>query len=150
MLENLWSHGIVDQISDKMIRQEVTVDQYENISKTHEYYLWNFINNDVQGPLEIFSYFIDFSVHPLRDILNIIDIPYFESKTSESYDFLINLGFRAHGNVWKNGYFHPVCLAFNKRRKVTSTWDGHCYCPSGIIDMIGELNPEFLLNAKIN
>jgi hypothetical protein len=131
-----------------MVRELVTVDQYEKIAKEHEYYLWNFTNPDAN--ITIFSYFTDTPFHPLRQLLDTIDIPYFESKTSESYDFLYNIGFTVKDGIWRKGHFLPVALAFNKRRKVASTHDGYCYCIEGFIDMIYELNPKFILNAKTN
>jgi hypothetical protein len=75
-----------------------------------------------------------------------VDIPFFESYTEDSVDFLINLGFSAK-KFWSGGKeFSPIMIGFNKNRKVTSTQDGICYCTEGIIDIVYQLNPKFILD----
>lgn len=75
-----------------------------------------------------------------------VDIPFFESYTEDSVDFLINLGFSAK-KFWLGGKeFAPIMIGFNKNRKVTSTQDGICYCTEGIIDIVYQLNPKFILD----
>jgi hypothetical protein len=137
-----------------MIREQVTIEDYERISRENEYYLWHFVRKDSTGPVMIFSYFEEehhFRGHQLKGILDKIDIPYFESYLEDSYDFIINLGISAK-HLWipETKEFNTIMMAFNKRRKVTSTFEGHCMCMEGILDMIYILNPQYILNAKFD
>ena len=92
-------------------------------------------------------------------ILDKIDIPYFESYTEESIDFLINLGIPGD-KLWmppkdikryipKEFYFPPIILTFHKSLFKNSTFDV-CYCAEGLMDIIGRLNIQFLLDAKLD
>jgi hypothetical protein len=137
-----------------MIRERVTIEDYERISRENEYYLWHFVRKDSTGPVMIYSYFERENYlkgHQLKGILDKIDIPYFESYLEDSYDFLINLGISAK-HLWipETKEFNTIIIAFNKRRKVTSTFEGYCMCMEGILDMIYQLNPQYILNAKFD
>jgi hypothetical protein len=137
-----------------MIRERVKVEDYERISRENEFYLWHFVRKESTGPVMIFSYFEQkhsLRGHQLKGLLDKIDIPYFESYLEDSYDFLINLGISAK-NLWipETNEFNTIILAFNKRRKVTSTFEGHCLCLEGVLDMIYLLNPQYILNAKLD
>ena len=138
-----------------MIREKVTIQDYERITKENEYLVWNFI---IRGnyPLEIFSFFEETEErHTLREVLTCIDIPYFESDIdNDSIDFLINLEISPYQLWKKNGnggsMFYPVFIGFNKGRKINSSAEGYCYCKDGLIDLIYELEPKFILNAKLD
>ena len=134
-----------------MIREQVTVEDFNRISQENEYYLWHFVKKVYTGPLEIQPYFDDKTEkYKLKTILDMVDIPFFESYTEDSVDFLINLGFSAK-NFWSGGKeFAPIMIGFNKNRKVTSTQDGICYCTEGIIDIVYQLNPKFILDKYGN
>ena len=106
-----------------MIRKKVTIQDYEKIAKNNEYFIWNFITKD-DYPYEIFSFFEkNVDVHPLKEVLKYIKIPYFESYLDkDSVDFLINLELSPH-HLWRKdvegkSIFHPLFVGFNKRRKV--------------------------------
>ena len=139
-----------------MIRKKVTIQDYEKIAKNNEYFIWNFITKD-DYPYEIFSFFEkNVDVHPLKEVLKYIKIPYFESYLDkDSVDFLINLELSPH-HLWRKdvegkSIFHPLFVGFNKRRKVNSSYDENsCYCKEGLINLIFELNPNFILNAKLD
>jgi len=137
-----------------MIREKVTVQDYERISRENEYYLWHFVKKNGPGIEMIYSYFEREQLlkgHQLKGILDKIDIPYFESYADDSVDFLINLGMPGE-KFWipESKEFNPVMLAFNRRRKVTSTFEGNCMCIQGILDMVYVLNPQYILNAKLD
>ena len=134
-----------------MIREQVTVEDFNRISKENEYYLWHFVKKEYVASLEIQSYFYDKTEkYKLKTILDMVDIPFFESYTEDSVDFLINLGFSAK-KFWSGGKeFAPIMIGFNKNRKVTSTQDGICYCTEGIIDIVYQLNPKFILDKHGN
>jgi hypothetical protein len=130
-----------------MIREQVTVEDFNRISQENEYYLWHFVKKVYTPALEIQPYFDDKTEkYKLKTILDMVDIPFFESYTEDSVDFLINLGFSAK-KFWSGGKeFAPIMIGFNKNRKVTSTQDGICYCTEGIIDIVYQLNPKFILD----
>lgn len=134
-----------------MIREQVTVEDFNRISKENEYYLWHFVKKVYTPALEIQPYFDDKTEkYKLKTILDMVDIPFFESYTEDSVDFLINLGFSAK-KFWSGGKeFDPIMIGFNKNRKVTSTKDGICYCTEGIIDIVYQLNPKFILDKYGN
>lgn len=137
-----------------MIREKITIQDYERISQENEYYLWHFVRKNNTGPVMIYSYFEEeeaFKGHQLKGILDKIDIPYFESYLEDSFDFLIDLGIPAN-LLWipETKEFNTIILAFNKRRKVTSTFEGYCMCMEGILDMVYLLNPQYILNAKFD
>jgi hypothetical protein len=135
-----------------MIREQITIQDFEKISRENEYFLWHFVKKNGPGPEMIYSYFEDeqyMKGHQLKGILDKIDIPYFESHVDDSIDFLINLGMPGQ-KLWipESKEFNPIILAFNKRRKVTSTFEGHCMCMQGVLDMIYELNPQYILSVN--
>jgi hypothetical protein len=136
-----------------MIRERVKIEDYEKISNENEFYLWHFVRKNDIGPLAIYSYFENDirKGHALRVILDKIDIPYFESYLENSYDFLINLGISGE-KLWisETKEFNTIMLAFNKRRKITSTFEGHCMCVEGVLDMIYQLNPNYILNVNFD
>jgi hypothetical protein len=133
-----------------MIREQITVKDYERISKENEYYLWHFVRKSDTGPILIHSIFDDsLKENHLKPLLEIFDIPYFESYIEDSLDFLDMLGIPLnllYLNKIQN--FNTFILAFKKRRLVTSTLDGYCMCSEGITDLIYNLNPEFI--EKLN
>lgn len=137
-----------------MIREQVTVQDYERIAKENEYYLWYFVRKGGNGPQTIYSYFEPETinkVHSLKILLDKIDIPYFESYVEDSVDFLINVGIPFNDlRIKKSKEFKTAILAFKKRRKMVSNFDGYCVCVEGIVDMIYFLNPEFILNANLD
>jgi hypothetical protein len=137
-----------------MIREQITIKDFEKVSRDNEYYLWHFVKKNGTGPEMIYSYFEGehyLKGHQLKMILDKVNIPYFESYVDDSIDFLINLGMSAK-NIWipETKEFNPIILAFNKRRKVTSTFEGYCHCMEGVLDMIYLLNPEYILNVKFD
>ena len=131
-----------------MIREQVTVEDFNRISQENEYYLWHFVKKVYTGPLEIQPYFDDKTEkYKLKTILDMVDIPFFESYTEDSVDFLINLGNPFIENVYKLKVHNPVVVAFNRKRMVTHTFGPYCYCVEGVISLIGELNPQFILDT---
>jgi hypothetical protein len=134
-----------------MIREKIKVDDFNRISKDHEYFLWNFV---IQGQgmssthiRPIFEPEDYKNPNPLKSILELIPIPYFESRLEESYDFVMNLGDIFTKNVYKQNFFYPLIIGFNKRRVVSSTYS-RCYCVEGILEIIGDLNTQFILDAN--
>tara|TARA_R110000868_G_scaffold246705_1_gene503274 strand:- start:1230 stop:1628 length:399 start_codon:yes stop_codon:yes gene_type:complete len=132
-----------------MVRERITVNDFERISKDNEYFIWHFVNpNSVTAVKSIFQTENPFNPNPLISILKLIPIPYFESDSQDSYDFLINLSEPFMVNAYRNNTYNPVMISFNRKRMVNHTFGPHCYCPEGIIELIGELNPKFILDAN--
>jgi hypothetical protein len=155
-----------------MIREIVTIKDYERIAKENEYFLWHFVQKEQQkNSPTIFSYFVeDTSVYKkqndLKPILDKVNIPYFESYTEESVDFLIDLGLPGSllytpppppPETSKNNrtyiprefYHSPVILGFNRFLYKSSTFET-CYCIEGVIDLISKLNIDFLINSELD
>ena len=151
-----------------MIRQEVSTNDFYRIAKENEYFLWHFLQKEQEATrLGIWSIFKENTAvnknvdNALIHILDKIDIPYFESYTQDSIDFLMDIGLDGKllwsSNNFKNWYvdkkynFKPIIVGFKRNKIITSTFEeGNCYCYKGIIEIIGKLNPEFLLNYKID
>jgi hypothetical protein len=151
-----------------MIRQEVSINDFRRIAKENEYFLWHFLQKEQESTsLGIWSIFKENTStnknvdNALIHILDKIDIPYFESYTQDSIDFLMDMGLDGKllwtSNNFKNWYvdkkqnFKPIIIGFKRNKIITSTFEeGNCYCYEGIIELIGKLNPEFLLNYKID
>lgn len=135
-----------------MIREKIKVEDFERISKENEFFLWNFVVHNKHN-LEIRPIFESNSndefPNALISILEIVDIPYFETEVKDAYDFLINLDNGFIKNVFVNNGFEPHLISFNRRRMVGNTLKPKCYCIEGVLDLIGELNPQFLLDSKI-
>lgn len=131
-----------------MIRKKITVEDFEKVAKENEFFIWHFFNPHLN--LSLNSIFLPpkpLNPNPLPEILRVIDVPYFETDSKTAYDFLINLGNPFIENVYKINIHSPVVIAFNRRRMVTHTFGPHCYCIEGVISLIGELNPQFILDT---
>ena len=132
-----------------MIREKITVSDFDRITKENEFFIWHFVNpNSVTHLKSIFEPDNPFYPNPLISILKSISVPYFESDSQESYDFLINLGTPFIVNARKNNHYNPVVVSFNRNRMVNHTFGPYCYCIEGVIELIGELNPQFILDIN--
>jgi hypothetical protein len=149
-----------------MIREKVKVEVFEKIAKENEYFLWHFLGKDQSGPdsiLGLWSYFDiklkdkdDQYPHAVRVLIDEFPkVPYFESYTEDSMDFLINLGLNV-GELFRippdqsikplprSFFYNPVVLGFHRRRLVYHTHKT-CYCVEGMLEVIEKLNPELLV-----
>ena len=82
-----------------MIRQEVSVKDFYKIAKENEYFLWHFLQKGQElTKLSLWSIFKENTAvnkdfdNALIHILDKINIPYFESYTEDSIDFLMDIG----------------------------------------------------------
>ena len=132
-----------------MIIEKVTVKDYMEIAKKHKIFLWHFLQkNQCSNCLTLFSYFDDAKEgrdHRIRIIIDHLKIPYFESYTSESVDFLINNGVK-HNQLWNGGTFAPIILGFKDGVSVANTGQV-CYCTEGLIRIISKLDITLLENS---
>lgn len=136
-----------------MIREKITTKDYERISKENEYYIWHFTMTDELNRTvtkSIFSENND-SNNIIPELLDIYDIPYYESEIKNSLDFLDMIGIPIQ-QLWIREYneFKHFILAFKRKRLIASTLDGYCMCPEGITELLLKLNPEIVLNAKLD
>jgi hypothetical protein len=137
---------------------KISHKDFIKIAKENDYFLWHFLQkNQNDGNLTIRSIEEgdnkDSALH-LNILLKEIDIPYFESYTEDSIDFLHELGI-PYDNLWNPNFnfiiktndtnFHPLVIGFRKHQKVSSTLET-CYCLDGVVKIIGKLNPELILN----
>jgi hypothetical protein len=142
-----------------MERKIITTKDFYNVARNNDYFLWHFIQkNQEDSTLGLFSYFKtkEHGDNKIKELLDLIDIPYFESYTEESLDFLYDLGI-PYNNLWISKEppiplsppqrFNPILIGFNKFNKILTTMD-KCYCVEGILDIISTLNPKFL--TKVN
>jgi hypothetical protein len=145
-----------------MERKIITVNEFQNVARNNEYFLWHFLQkNQEESSIGLYSYFEEREgeENKVREIMDTIKIPYFESYVEDSIDFLHGLGI-PYDRLWSpitnpriilknpfNQSFNPVLIGFNKFTKVLSTMD-RCYCVDGIMDVILELNPEFLTSVN--
>jgi hypothetical protein len=132
--------------------EKVTPADYRRISKTNDYYIWHFYNPDLTA-ITLKSYFWepnkDIPINITKHLIDTFNVPYFETDIREHYDFLITFkdGFRYH--VWTKGMFNSVFLAFRKFTLVSSTWDGICNCPEGLIELIYLLDPKLVSTLSV-
>lgn len=124
--------------------------EFYKIAEENEFFIWHFIVPDKTGlAIQPYNYIDENPLrnNPLKEIIDLTKIPYFESKTEEEYDFLMNLSDGFSKKMWSEKFgFNPVIIGFNRRKKVTSTFDGICYCTEGLLEIIFKLNPQYLLN----
>lgn len=125
--------------------EKIKYTDFDRISKENEYYLWHFIRRD-QGSLVLQSMFEnEKEVNHLKQFLEMVPIPYFESYADESIDFLTNLGISAK-QLWEPKVnFNPLVVGFNKKSPISNTFN-FCYCIEGLTEVVLRLNPKFLEN----
>jgi hypothetical protein len=143
-----------------MERKIITINDFYDVARNNEFFLWHFLQkNQEKSDLVIQSYFKtkENSENKLKEILDLIDIPYFESYTEDSIDFLHDIGGFNYDKLWnqntpntnefKDVRFNPLLIGFKRTNKVSDTFE-KCYCFEGIIEIIGDLNPEFLMSIN--
>lgn len=140
---------------------KVTHKDFMKIAKENDFFLWHFLQkNQNDGNLLIRSVYDgeNFnSANQLNLLLKEIQIPYFESYTEDSIDFLHELGipydklwnpdFNFDNKVGIDTQYHPVVIGFKKFQKVETTFDV-CYCIDGIVKIIGKISPELILKYQ--
>lgn len=145
-------------------RKIVNVSDFHTIARNNEYYIWHFLQkNQTKNALSLFSYFDDVAtdkdavqIHMLKYIIDEIPIPYFESFTEDSLDFLMGLGYDVNylykipkTPSAKEFYFSPIFIGFNRFKIIGSSAE-KCYCHETLIELIMQMNPKFLLDSKFD
>jgi carbonic anhydrase len=85
-----------------MIREVISHKDFLRIGKENEFYIWHFLQKNQDKNLLSFSSVLEEKkeYNELKVLLEHVDIPYFESYTEDSIDFLNNLGF-SYKSLWK-------------------------------------------------
>lgn len=140
-----------------MVREQIKVEDFDRVGRQYEYFIWNFVskNQNVNWPTirPIFNFDETHYKSPnfLIPLLEVFDVPYFETYIEDSIDFLSNLGVPLDSLYLREvEWFKPFMLTFNRKRMVNSTYNGFCYCPEGITKLLIDLNPDIVLNANID
>jgi hypothetical protein len=129
---------------------EISINDFEKISKSNEFWLWHLIEAKENPILELQPLSRPFTLdrlHTLEEIVKKTEIPFFETNVYDCVDFLMYLDntiLHKLKNKDKKNVLGPVVLGFNHSRLVYSTIH-HCYCPEGVLEVIGKLNPEYLI-----
>jgi len=145
-------------------RKIVKASNFHQIARNNEYFIWHFLQkNQTKNQTTLFSYFDevstdkqDYIIHTLKYILDGIQIPYFESYTEESIDFLMGMGFNSKylykvpkHPTKKEFYFSPIFIGFNRFKVIGSSLE-KCYCDETLVDLIMKMNPNFILNSNFD
>jgi hypothetical protein len=137
-----------------MVREKISSKDFYKIAKENEYFLWHFVQkNQHLNDLTISPILGEKKEYNELDILlKYVDIPYFESYTEDSIDFLNTLGFD-YKQLWSpktkgqmsnlNEFqFRPIIIGFRGYTKVISTFNT-CYCLEGTIKIINTLDSKY-------
>ena len=140
-----------------MVREQIKVEDFDKVGRQYEYFIWNFVskNQNVNWPTirPIFDFDETHYKSPnfLIPLLEVFNVPYFETYIEDSIDFLSNLGVPLDSLYLREvEWFKPFMITFNRKRMVNSTYNGFCYCPEGITELLIDLNPDIVLNANID
>jgi hypothetical protein len=140
-----------------MERRIITVKDFQSVARNNEYFLWHFMQKkQKESSLVLYSYFDEREgrENKIKELMDLVNIPYFESYTEDSIDFLNGLGI-PYKKLWSpnnmasisfHQTFNPIIIGFKKFSKIKTTQDT-CYCVDGILKIITELNPEFLISV---
>jgi hypothetical protein len=141
-----------------MEKRIITVNDFQSVARNNEYFLWHFMQkNQEESSLLLYSYFDkrEGEENKIKEIMDLVNIPYFESYTEDSIDFLNGLGI-PYENLWSpknmtpNSFhktFNPIIIGFKKFNKIKTTQD-ICYCVEGVLEII--LKFYLLSTQKIN
>jgi hypothetical protein len=157
----------VVQISDnKVPREVITIKDFHRVAKENEFFIWHFLQkNQCGSTLTLCSYFEERTgkmseiSHTIKYLFNSINVPYFESYTEESIDFLLDLGFKENFLFQRNPnsdfpvarerQYAALFIGFNRFMMVGSS-PQKCYCSDYLIELIMELNPKFILDSNFD
>lgn len=73
----------------------------------------------------------------------IFGVKIYESYTQDSYDFLINLGYKSKNIYSINNIWLPEFVGFKKGLLIDATHlMGKCYCAQGVLEVIRNTDPK--------
>jgi hypothetical protein len=141
-----------------MERKIITVNDFQSVARNNEYFLWHFMQKkQEESSLLLYSYFDERegTENKIKELMDLVNIPYFESYTEDSIDFLNGLGI-PYENLWSpnnitpdsfHKTFSPILIGFKNFNKIKTT-QNTCYCVEGVLEIISELNPEILTTVN--
>jgi len=143
-----------------MDRKIITIKDFRDVARNNEYFLWHFVQKEqYKNSTVLYSYFDnrEYDINYIKTVVDQLEIPYYESYTEDSIDFISELGYQ-YNRLWNppkpkvvvnsNFLFNPTLIGFKKFSKVSSTLDS-CYCYEGVLEVVASLNPELLLSLSI-
>lgn len=147
-----------------LIRERVKHSDFKKLAKEHEHFIWHFLQKEQnESFLGLISYFDepndDTKFHQIKFFLENVEIPYFESYTEESMDFLLDFGLNPsflyvpnkpdRPPVERKRKFSPVLTGFNRYKMVGNSFD-LCYCIDYLTELTYKLNPKYIIESKFD
>ena len=139
-----------------MIHHEIIpISDFRKVGLQHEYWIWFFTDSLKNEMLEITPIKKNrekYEFTPFENLIDLVQIPVYETPTKDALDFLITLdkNFVAK-NIFKKNNFVPIILGFNHLRLVSSTHHPKkCFCIKGVLEIIAEMNLELLTKISID
>lgn len=142
-----------------MNKKIIRISDFKDVARNNEYFLWHFLQkNQEKSNLGFYSYFNERENdnHQLKEVIDLLQIPYFESYVEDSIDFLNGLGI-PFDKLWSPIFsehiipdeqkFSPIIIGFKKFVSVSNT-SQKCYCVEGLINVVDDLNPNILLSIN--
>lgn len=126
--------------------QITPISEFWKIAKENETFFWHFAMPHGYGATHLKG-LTDKTLtnpNPLEVTLKNFDVKVFESFTSDSVDFLVELGIPSNFIFEnKNNTFNPIFIGFRNGKKVVGTnVDGICYCIEGVVEIIALTDPD--------
>lgn len=139
-----------------MIRHEIiSTSDFKRVGLQNEYWLWFFKSSKENLSLAIQP--IDgstdaYGFHEFRELMSQLSLPVFQTPTKDAIDFLITLDPNlVVEKIYKKNEFVPLILGFNHMRLVSSTHHPEkCFCTTGILDIVAEMNVNLLPKIKLD
>ena len=139
-----------------MIRHEIiSTSDFKRVGLQNEYWLWFFKSSKENLSLAIQP--IDgstdaYGFHEFRELMTQLSLPVFQTPTKDAIDFLITLDPNlVVEKIYKKNEFVPLILGFNHMRLVSSTHHPEkCFCTTGILDIVAEMNVNLLPKIKLD
>ena len=135
-----------------MDRKIITIKDFRDVARNNEYFLWHFLqkeqykNSTMDASITMYSYFDnrENEINYIKTIVDQLEIPYYESYTEDSIDFIHGLGYQ-YNRLWNppktkvvinsNFLFNPVLVVFKISNNVSSSLVS-CFCTDGVLEVI--------------
>lgn len=123
-----------------------SISEFNEIAKREEIFFWHFIAEEHQQmttTIKPMFYEKNPDENFLIEYQKIFNIKIYESFTKDSYDFLINQGYKSKNLFSRTNTWLPEFLGFKKGLLIDATHlFSKCYCPSGILEVIRNTDPK--------
>jgi hypothetical protein len=123
-----------------------SISEFNEIAKREEIFFWHFIAEEHQQmttTIKPMFYEKNPDENFLIEYQKIFNIKIYESFTKDSYDFLINQGYKSKNLFSRTNTWLPEFLGFKKGSLIDATHlFSKCYCPSGILEVIRNTDPK--------